>query len=149
MPALFFRRPDVRESDFAQGVDAVTAVHIGDFAGDTGSEVGAEEGGGVAHFFDGDAAFERRGFLETFEHFAEVLDAGGGQRANRAGADAIDADTVLSQVGGKVADGRFQRGFGEPHGVVVGDGFDRAEVGEREGGGVALDVGGERGVGKG
>jgi len=76
--ALFFRRPDVRESDFAQGVDAVTAVHIGDFAGDAGGEVGQQEGGGVADFFDGYVAAERVLVGDVFEQFAKIGYARGG-----------------------------------------------------------------------
>ena len=53
-----------------RGVDVVAAIDVGDFAGDAGGEVGAEEGGGVAYFFDSHAAFERRGFFKAFEHFA-------------------------------------------------------------------------------
>ena len=53
-----------------RGVDVVAAIDVGDFAGDAGGEIGAEEGGSVADFFDGDAAFQRRGFFKAFEHFA-------------------------------------------------------------------------------
>ena len=66
---------DVRESDFAQGVDAVAAVHIGDFAGDAGGEVGQQEGGGVADFFDGYVAAERVLVGDVFEQFAKIGDA--------------------------------------------------------------------------
>lgn len=44
----------------AQGV-GVACVHVGDFAGDAGGEVRQQEGGGVAHFLDGDVAVQRGG----------------------------------------------------------------------------------------
>lgn len=41
-----------------QGIDAVTAVNISDFAGNAGRQVGQQEGGGIADFFDGNVAAE-------------------------------------------------------------------------------------------
>ena len=53
-----------------EGVDAVSAVDVGDFAGDAGGEVGEQEGGGIAHFFDGYVAAEGVLVGDVFEQFA-------------------------------------------------------------------------------
>ena len=53
----------------SSGVEA--AVHVSDFTGDAAGQIAAQEGGGVAHFFDGHIAFERRVLLVVAEQFAE------------------------------------------------------------------------------
>ena len=79
-----------------EGVDAVSAVDVGDFAGDAGGEVGEQEGGGIAHFFDGYVAAEGVLVGNVFEQFAQIGDARGGQCLNRTGGDAVAADAVAA-----------------------------------------------------
>ncbi len=58
-----------------QANEVVAGIHVEDFAGDAGGEVRAEEGGGVADFFDGDVLPQRRGLFGLRQHFPEVGDA--------------------------------------------------------------------------
>ncbi len=77
-----------------QAQDVVSSINIEDLAGNAGGEVGAEEGGGVADFLDGDIAPQGGAILHLLEHGAEVGDAGGGEGADGAGGDAVDAEGV-------------------------------------------------------
>jgi hypothetical protein len=96
------------------------AVDVGDFAGDAGRQIGQQEGGGVAHFFDGDVAAQRRVRGGKAQQLAEVLDARGGQGLDRAGRDAVGAHALLPSDFRQVAHAGFQRCLGQAHGVVVG-----------------------------
>lgn len=68
----------------AQGIDAVTAVNISDFAGNAGRQVGQQEGGSIPDFFDGNVAAQRVVGGDVSQEFAEIGDAGGGERFDQA-----------------------------------------------------------------
>ncbi len=55
---------------FVERVDAVAAVHIGDFAGDAGGQIGEQEGGGGADFVGGYVAAQRVLFGNVSEQAA-------------------------------------------------------------------------------
>ena len=79
-----------------QRVDAVTAVNVGNLAGNAGSEVGQEEGGGVADFFSGNVAAQWVVGSDVAQEFAEIGDAGSGQGFDRACGDAVAADAFFA-----------------------------------------------------
>src|SRR5690606_30320578 len=93
LPGLFRmvreRRGSVLDRPHRGGVE--TAVDIEDLAADAGSQVRAQEGGGVADFLDGDVAAQGGLLLVGGQHLAEALDAGGGQGADGAGGYGVDA----------------------------------------------------------
>src|SRR5690606_13502447 len=124
--------------DTAHGGGIEATIHIQDLAGDAGGQVGAEEGTGGADFLDGDVAAQRGAGFVVGQHLAEALDAGGGQSADRAGGDGVDADAVRPQAGGQVAYAGFQAGLGHAHDVVVGHGAYRTEIGQGQQVAVAL-----------
>src|SRR5690554_2039112 len=135
--------------DAAHGGGIEATVHIQDLAGDAGGQVGAEEGTGVADFLDGHVAAQRGAGFVVGQHLAEALDAGGGQGADRAGGDGVDADAVRAEAGGQVAYTGFQAGLGHAHDVVVGHGAYRAQVGQGQQVAVALLQGFPAGLGQG
>ena len=64
---------------------AEAAIHIDDVGGDTGSQVGQHERGGIADIFNGDVAADRCRSSEGAQQLAKILDAAGRQRFDRAG----------------------------------------------------------------
>ncbi len=69
---------------------------------------------GVADFFDGDVATQRGLRFVGGQHLAEVLDAGSGEGADRAGRYAVDASTVRAQGAGQVTYAGFQEALAMP-----------------------------------
>ena len=61
----------------------------------------------------------------------EAADAGGRERLDRSGRDAVDADALGTEAGREIADVRLEARLGEAHHVVVRQRPHRAEVGER------------------
>src|SRR5450830_925781 len=96
-------------------------VHVDDVARDARGQVGQQEGRRIAHFLDRHVAAQRRVAGGKAQQLAEVLDAGGGQRLDGAGGNAVRADALLAQVFRQVAYRRFQRRLRQAHRVVVGD----------------------------
>ena len=76
-----------------------------------------------------DLASERRALLDDRLHRREAGDRARGERSHRAGRDRVDADVLLAEVPGQVANGRVQRRLGDAHHVVVRHGALAAEVG--------------------
>src|SRR5690349_2691543 len=105
------------EAAHGRGVEAT--VHVHDFTADAGRQVRAQEGAGVADFFDGDVAAQRSLRFVGGQHLAEVLDAGSGEGADRASRYAVDASTVRAQGTGQVTYASFQGRLGHAHYVVV------------------------------
>ena len=68
--------------EVAQGRGVEATVHVHDFAADAGRQVRAQEGAGVADFFDGDVATQWGLRFVGGQHLAEVLDAGSGEGAD-------------------------------------------------------------------
>ena len=120
-----------------QRVDAVTAVNVGNLAGDAGSEVGQQEGGCVADFFGGNVAAQWVVGSDVAQEFAEIGDAGSGQGFDRACGDAVAADAFFAQAGGSEADAGFEAGFGHAHNVVVRNSTNGAQVAQGNDCGVA------------
>ena len=63
-----------------------------------------------------------------FDHFIETADAARGQRVDRTGADAIDADFFWAEIVRQVARAGFERGLGHAHDVVMRHDFFRAII---------------------
>ena len=78
-----------------QRIDAVAAVDISDFAGDARGEIREQEGGGVAHFFDGYVAAERVVRSHMAQELAEVGNARSGQGFDGACGSAVAADALF------------------------------------------------------
>src|SRR5205807_1041642 len=72
----------------ADGAEAV--VDIEDLARDSGGQVRAEEGGGVAHVLEGDVAAERGDFRHPGEHLPKAWDPGRREGLDGARGDAVD-----------------------------------------------------------
>jgi hypothetical protein len=68
---------------------------------------------------------------DVVEHLGEARDAGGRERADRTGADRVDADAARTEVGGEVAHARLERRLGDAHDVVVRIDALAADVGQR------------------
>src|SRR5206468_1601843 len=73
---------------------AEPGVDVEDFAGNRGSQVGQQERGGVADVLGGHIAAQRRMLLDELEDPAEAADARRGERLDRPGGDAVDADAL-------------------------------------------------------
>src|SRR5690606_30749694 len=97
--------------DVTHGGGVEAAVDVEDLAADARSQIGAQEGCRVADFLDGHVAAQRGLALVGGEHLAEALDAGGGQGADRAGGDGVDASAFRAKAAGQVADAGFQAGL--------------------------------------
>ena len=89
--------------------DLVTRVNINHLPGDGRRAVAGQKRSRGSEFLRQDVAFERRVGLVMLEHFGEAGDAAGGQRIDRAGADAVDANLFRTQIIGEVSRGSFQR----------------------------------------
>ena len=79
-------------------------------------------------------------------HVAEVADAAGGEGLDGAGGDGVDADVLVAEAVGEIADGGLEGRLGQGHDVVVGDdlfcgveaeGHDAAALGHEGRGGAA------------
>ena len=114
--------------------DVEAAVDVDGFAGDGGGEWAGEEECCSADFGLIDVAVERGALDLCVAHGAEIADAAGGQRVDGASGDGVDADVFGTELVGEIADGGFERCFGEGHDVVVRDDALRGEVGESEDG---------------
>jgi hypothetical protein len=75
-----------------------------------------------------------------FQDVAEIADAGRGQRLDRPRRNRIDANVLSAEIGRKIAHARLQRGFRNPHhvvmrhpflGAIIGQRHDRAAVGQQ------------------
>ena len=77
-------------------------------------------------------AAQRRVELVPLQDVAEIADAGGRERLDRAGRDRVDADVLLAQVLGEIAHARFERRLGHAHDVVVRHHLFRAVIGQRQ-----------------
>lgn len=86
-----------------------------------------EERTGIAHLFDGGVTLQGGETLVVIEEFAGIADTRRSERLNRAGGNAVDADTVRSHGVGQIAHVGLQTGHGQSHDVVVGNGAYRAE----------------------
>ena len=100
--------------------------------------------GGVAHVLERDVAAERRDLGDVVQHLAKPADAGGRERLDRAGGDAVDADALRPEVGGQEAHVGLEARLGEAHDVVVRDRAHRAEVRQRQHRAVAPGMSGAR-----
>src|SRR5690606_30417722 len=116
----------------AHGGGVETAVDVKDFTTDARGEVGAQECAGITDFLDGDVAAQRGLLLVGGQHLAEAGDTAGGQGANRAGGDGVDAGAFRAEAAGQVTYTGFQAGLGHAHHVVVGHGALGTQVGEGE-----------------
>ena len=111
---------------------AESAIDVEDLAGDAVGEIRAQERGGIAHVFERDIAAQRRDFGDAAQHLAEAGDAGGGERLDGTGGNAVHADVVRTHVRGQEAHVGLEAGLGEAHDVVARDGLHGAEIGQRE-----------------
>src|SRR5579863_8257322 len=89
--------------------DMVAGVDVDDLAGDPAGHRRQEIDRAVADLLDRDRAAQGRIVFVPPQDIAEVADAGGGERFDRAGRDRVDADPLLAEVGGEIADARLQR----------------------------------------
>src|SRR6516165_8898688 len=82
-------------------------------ARDAAREIAEEIHRGIADFLDRHAAPQRRVVLVPFEDVAEVTDPRRRQRLDRTRGNGVDADVLLAQIGGEIANGRLERRFGD------------------------------------
>ena len=134
----------VRSSN-AHGVKP--AVDHQHFAGDAAAGRTEQEHRGVGDVAAVDGAAERRAIAIGLQNRREAGDARRGQRLDRAGGDRVDADVPRAEIGREVADGRFERGFGDAHHVVVREHALAAEIGERQDAAAAALLHQRRGAG--
>src|SRR3989441_7722944 len=99
---------------------AEPGVDVEDFAGNRGSEVGEQERGGVAGVLGGHIAAERRMLLDDLEDLAEAADARRGERLDRPGGDAVDADALRAEARGEISHRSLEARLGQTHGVEIG-----------------------------
>ena len=85
---------DVRRIDRLHADHVVAGIDVVDLAGDGRRQVGQEVERGIADLLDRDGALQRRVVLVPLQDVAEVADAGGGERLDRAGRDGVDADRL-------------------------------------------------------
>ena len=71
-------------------------------------------------------------------HLADAGDATRRKRPDRTSGDGVHPDVLGAEVVGQIADGGFERGFGDPHNIVVGHDPFRSEVGERDDGAASV-----------
>src|ERR1700722_4970736 len=95
--------------------DVVTRVDMDNFAGDAARHGRQEVDRAVADLLDRDRASQGRVEFVPPEYVAEVADARGGERFDRASRDRIDANALLAQVGREVANARLERRLSDPH----------------------------------
>ena len=74
--------------------DVIAGIDVMDFAGDAARQVGEEIERGLADLFERHIAAQRRVIFVPLQDVAEVADAGGGERLDRAGRDGVDADVL-------------------------------------------------------
>src|SRR6185295_10899554 len=79
--------------------DVIAAVDMVDFAGNAGRQLAQEIDSGAADLVGRDVALQRRVQLVPPEDIAEIADAGGGQRLDRASGDGVDPDVLAAEVG--------------------------------------------------
>ncbi len=111
---------------------AEAAVDVDDLGTDASRQIRQQKRGGVADVVDRDVAADRRLSGELGLQLAEVLDARGGQRLDRAGRDAVDPHALGAQALRQEAHAGLERGLGQAHGVVVGHVAHRAQVAQRQ-----------------
>src|SRR3989441_12832214 len=99
---------------------AEPGVYVEDFAGNRGSQVGQQECGGVADVLGGHVAAQRRMLLDELEDLAEAADARRGERLDRPGGDAVDADALRAEARSQVAHRSLEARLGQTHGVEIG-----------------------------
>ena len=90
---------DVRRRRVLHADDVVAAIDMVDLARHPGCQMRQQIETGAAHLLGRHIASERRVQLIPLENVAEVADAAGRQRLDRAGADGVDADVPLAEVG--------------------------------------------------
>src|SRR6266568_688200 len=70
--------------------DVIAAIDVMDFARDPGRQIAQQINPGAADILDRDVALQWRIELVPFEDVAEITDAAGGDRVDRAGRDRVD-----------------------------------------------------------
>ena len=75
-----------------------------------------------------DVAAQRRFLRGVFAQLVEARYARGTERAQRAGAEAVDADIPSAEIPGQIADAVFEGRLADAHHVVAGHDLLAAEV---------------------
>src|ERR1051326_6155478 len=112
--------------------DVITGIDVMDLAGDAARQIAEQIQRGPADLVDRDGAPQRRMAVLEIEHQPRLGDAGAGERAHRPGRNGVDADAGRAEIRCEVAHRGLQRGFRDPHHVVVRHHPGRAAVGGRE-----------------
>ena len=110
----------------------IPAIDVDHFSGNSTSQRADQEQCRVADFALFRCAAERCELPVVIHHLADAGDAAGGEGFDRTGGDGIHPDVLGAEVVGKITDGGFECGFGDPHDIVVGHDPFRSEVGERD-----------------
>src|SRR5271165_3448611 len=126
--------------------NVVAAVNVYRLSRDAAAAVAGQKDRRRGYFVDIDVALQGGLFGLGLHHFAQAADATRSQGLHRSGGDGVDANVVLAEIVGEVADAGFQRGLGHSHHVVLGDNFLGAVVGQGDN---AAAAGHERGRGAG
>src|SRR5262245_8810915 len=110
--------------------DVISGIDVVNLAGDATRQIAEEIHGGIADFFDRHAAAQRRIVLVPFQDVTEVADPRRCQRLDRSRRNGVDANVLVTQVGGEIAHGRLERSLGDSHHVVMGHPLLGAVVGK-------------------
>src|SRR5205085_6005936 len=81
----------------------IAGVHVEGGPRDVLGAVAEQIGGGRADVVRADVTVERRALLDDRLHRREAGDGTGGERPHRAGRDRVDADVLLPEIPGEVA----------------------------------------------
>src|ERR1700678_970598 len=86
----------IRRSRIFHADDVVARVDMKNFAGDAARHGRQEEDRALADLLDRHRTAQGRIVLVPPQYVAEVADAGGGERLDRAGRDRVDADALFA-----------------------------------------------------
>src|SRR5690606_19840744 len=102
------------------GGDVETGIHVDRLTRNPGAEVGGEEDGRVGDLLRVHIAAEGGASSGDLQQVAEVGDPARGEGIQRARGHRVDANALLAEIDGKIADAGLEGGFGDPHHVVAG-----------------------------
>src|SRR3954467_5538593 len=105
---------------YSNADDAEACVDVDGLAGDARREVGEEVYGRLADFVAVDVAPEGGFLFDVRKHFIDPPYRHGGEGADRAGGEGVDANFFLAEFEGEITGGRFEGGLGDAHDVVAG-----------------------------
>src|SRR5215472_5497315 len=103
---------DVRRVHCLHADHVIAAIDVMHLAGDAGAKIAQQIEPRAAHFVDGDVALQRRIVAIPFEDIGKVADAGGGEGADGARRNRVDAYVLAAQIDGEITHARFERRLG-------------------------------------